>query len=172
MSIQQILADTSVLIGEKSQEIEFKRILNFKKSSAKLSDFNSKVVIIDFWATWCSNCIEEFPHLDSLQKIFKDDLQVITVTDETEERIKRYLSNNTMKLPIVIDTSRSIGSIFPHIVIPHTILIDKSGVIRVIATPKELNEDVIRDMLAGKSITIPEKVDKQKINPAKAFSID
>lgn len=172
LSFQQLYAGTSVLIGEKSPEIDFKSILNYKKSSAKLSDFKSKIVIIDFWATWCSNCIEEFPHLDSLQNKFKEDLLVLTVTDEPKERIRRYLSNNTMRLPIVIDTSRSINELFPHKVIPHTVLIDKSGVIRAITTPKELNEKILGDLIAGKLTTIPEKVDKQKKNPAKAYTID
>lgn len=172
VSFQQSLAGTSLSIGEKSPDIDFMSIRNFKTSTAKLSDFKSKVVILDFWATWCSNCIEEFPHLDSLQSKFKDDLQVLTVTDETDDRIQRYLSNHPMSLPIVIDTSRIINGLFPHKVIPHTILIDKSGVIRAITTPKELTEKVIGDLIAGKSTAISEKVDKQMINPTKAYTID
>ncbi len=170
--IQLLQAGVTVSIGEKSPEVEFKSILNYKNSSSKLSDLKSKVVIIDFWATWCSSCIEGFPRLDSLQRKFKNEIQVLTVTDETEPRIKRYLSNHKMSLPIVIDTSRAINDSFPHKVIPHTILIDKTGVIRAITTPENLNEKLISDLIAGKSIDLAVKEDKQKINPEKAFTID
>jgi thiol-disulfide isomerase/thioredoxin len=172
LSFQLVQAETIGKVGVESPEVSFNTILNFKRTSAKLSDFKSKVVIIDFWATWCSNCIEAFPHLDSLQNRFKDDLQVLTVTDEPKERIKRYLSNHPMSLSVVIDTSRFINELFPHKVIPHTILIDKSGVVRAITTPKELTEKVIGDLIAGHSITIPEKIDKQKKNPMNAYTLD
>ncbi len=172
LSFQFVHAETSGAIGKKAPEVSFNTILNYKKSSAALSDFKSKVVILDFWATWCSNCIEEFPHLDSLQNKFEDDLQVLTVTDEPDERIKRYLSNHPMTLPVVIDTSRFINDLFPHKVIPHTILIDKSGVIRAITTPEALTDKVIEDLIEGKSIAILEKVDKPKKKPTEAYTID
>jgi thiol-disulfide isomerase/thioredoxin len=52
----KISAQSSKLIGKPAPDIHFTDVLNDTKSSYKLSDFKGKVVIIDFWATWCASC--------------------------------------------------------------------------------------------------------------------
>lgn len=144
-------------LGKKSSELAFDIILNFEKNNAKLSDFKDKIVIIDFWATWCSPCIESFPHFEKLQNKFPNDLQIITITSDPEVRINRFLENRKMNLPIVIDKNESLSEIFPHGSIPHTVVIDKSGIIRAITTPSEITEELITKILLGQEINIEEK---------------
>ena len=144
-------------LGKKSPDLTFNKILNFEKSEATLIDFKGKIVILDFWATWCSPCIESFPHLEELQYKFPNDLQIITITSDPEVRIKRFLENRKTSLPIVIDEKKDFSEIFPHWVIPHTVLIDKSGIIKVIATPSEITEELITKILLGHEVNIEEK---------------
>lgn len=153
------------ILGEKVEELVFEKILNYEKESAKLSDFKGKIVILEFWATWCGSCIVSFPHLEELQEEFKDDLQVLTITYETEERIKRFLKKSELSLPIVIDTSRIIGKQFPHRTIPHTVLLNREGIIKVVSSPKEINTETIRKILAGEQVDIKEKRDRMKFDP-------
>lgn len=146
-------------LGKKSPEISFDKILNFEKSKASLSDFKDKVVILDFWATWCVPCINSFPHLEELKSKFPNDLQIITITNDSEERIRRFLEHRAMQLPVVIDEKKEISKIFPHGVIPHTIVIDQSGVIKVVATPSQITEELIEKILSGQEVNIKEKSD-------------
>lgn len=157
-------------LGMKSPELAFDNILNFEKTKANLIDFKDKVVILDFWATWCGPCIKSFPQLEELQAKFSNDLQIVTITDDPEERIKRFLEKRKMNLPIVIDEKRNLAEVFPHRSIPHTVVIDKSGTIRAIATSSEINEELINNILSGKEVNIKEKKDVIDFDPSLPLS--
>ncbi|MGB4960645.1 MAG: TlpA disulfide reductase family protein, partial [Saprospiraceae bacterium] len=144
-------------LGKKSPELTFNKIINFEKSEATLIYFKCKIVILDFWATWCSPCFESFHHLEELKYKFPNDLQIITITSDPEVRIKRFLENRKTFLPIVIDEKKEFSEVFPHWVIPHTVLIDKSGIIKAIATPSEITEELITKILLGQEVNIEEK---------------
>jgi len=57
-------------------------IIHFNNDSAKLSTISSKLLILDFWATWCTSCLQGFPKLETLQQQFKQDLQVVLVNSK------------------------------------------------------------------------------------------
>lgn len=80
----------SIYTGETWPNLEFKEVLNHYKPTLQFSDFPRKVFIIDFWAHSCAPCIEAFPHLDSLQAQFKDQLQIIMINPETKDSTIRY----------------------------------------------------------------------------------
>ncbi|WP_020527065.1 redoxin domain-containing protein [Flexithrix dorotheae] len=167
-----LLAQSSSLLGKKIQELEFKSVLNYADTSAKLSDFNSKVVLLDFWATWCSPCITSMAHLEDLQTQFKDDLLVMTVTDEDKARIQKFLSKRKTQLPITIDTERKLNNLFPHRTIPHTVVIDKDGIVKVVSSPKEVSSEVIEKIIKGEEVTLPEKKDILKFDYSKPLALD
>ncbi len=84
---------TAVTIGDKCPDVVFHSVLNLRSDKAKISDFYGKPLILDFWATWCAPCISMFPFVDSLQKIFKDDIQILGVTDQPLDEVQRFLDN-------------------------------------------------------------------------------
>lgn len=157
-------------LGKKSPELTFENILNFEKENAKLSDFKGKVVILDFWATWCAPCIESFPHLEKLQTKFGEELQIIAITDDPEARITRFLDNRKMNFPIAIDEKRELAKVFPHVVIPHTVVIDQSGTVKVIATPYKITEDLIKKILLDQEVNVEEKKDVRNFDPSLPLS--
>ena len=157
-------------IGTKSPDLRFSRVLNFDAESATLSDFDSKVVILDFWATWCSPCIASFPHLEDLQNKFADDLQIITITSDPEERILKFLEKRTMTLPVVIDEKNELADHFPHRVIPHTVVIDKAGIVRAITSSSEIDEEIVRSVIANRAIVLPEKTEILDFDNSKPLS--
>ena len=83
-------------VGDKVPDIQFTQMVNSKSQTASLSQFKGKLVILDFWATWCSACIKNFPLLDSMQRLHTDKLQVILVntatTHDTKEKITKLFS--------------------------------------------------------------------------------
>lgn len=153
-------------LGKKSPELIFENILNFKMNNARLSDFKDKVVILDFWATWCAPCIKSFPQLEEFQTKFANEIQIITVTDDPEERIKRFLDKRKMSLPIVIDEERKLANEFPHRAIPHTIVIDKLGVVKAITSSSEITEDFIHKVLKNQEVNLVEKKDAIDFDPS------
>ncbi|MFB9863675.1 TIGR03435 family protein [Rufibacter immobilis] len=91
-----LLAQTN--IGEAAPGITFPTVLNGASRFLQLADLKGKAVLLEFWATWCGPCVQAMPHLQELQQQFKDRLQVITVTEETEQRIRRFLVNRPSQL--------------------------------------------------------------------------
>lgn len=165
-----VVAQTESLLGKKSPDLTFGTIVNFEKTKATLNDFNGKVIILDFWATWCGPCIQSFPELEKLQAKFRNDLQVITITDDPEARIKRFLEKRKTTLPVVIDEKRELAQHFPHRTIPHTVIIDKSGTVRAITTSSEVSEELIKNILAGNAVSVKEKKDVIDFDPSLPLS--
>jgi uncharacterized protein (TIGR03435 family) len=151
-------AQTS-LIGTKVPNLIFQKVLNDKDTTYKLSDFADKVVIIDFWATWCPPCIDALPTLEALQKEFPNDVKLITVTSDNEARILKFLTKIKTGLPIALDSNEELAKIFPHRSISHTIIIDKKGIIKAVTTPLSINKDILQKVIKGETINIEEKID-------------
>src|ERR1700752_909783 len=79
-----------VQVGEMCPDLELNNFINYSKSSARISDFKGKLLILDFWATWCGPCIGAFPKLDSLQKKFSGKLQILAITKEPENVVRFF----------------------------------------------------------------------------------
>ena len=95
-------------IGKKAPEINIESLFNSNKKSLKLADLRGKIVILEFWATWCEPCIEAVPHIEKMQKEFKNDLLVIAITDEKRDVIEKYLKTHPTNLIIGIDSKEKI----------------------------------------------------------------
>ncbi len=100
----------------------------------KLSDYLGKVVLIDFWASWCPPCREEMPELIKFYKAHKDTkFELIAVNiDNDSKNMQRFLDKLFPKpdFPIIVDNNQQIPSLFNIEAMPTTIFIDKKGKIR------------------------------------------
>lgn len=151
---------------EKPYEIVFDQVINCDGCSLRLSDYRSKVVVIDFWATWCAPCLKSFPHLSDLQSKFKNDLFVLTVTDEEEDRVRWFLQKNVLNLPIILDQSKTLAKSFPHSSIPFTIILDREGRLIARTHPAKITDDVVRKILDGKVVAIDVDNSKEYFDPS------
>lgn len=120
-------------IGDQVPDVIIKNILNSPANTAKISDFKNKLLIIDFWATSCGSCIENLPHLNSLQSVFNESVQILPVSYESRERVSKFFKINTnvkgINLPIVI-ADTVLQKTFPHQLLPHIVWIYKGRYIQ------------------------------------------
>lgn len=149
-------------IGKQVPDYTFKNILNSKEEQISTRDLKGKIVILEFWATWCGPCIPAMRKLDSLQTEFKNDLEVITISSENKERLEKFIKSTNTTLKIVSDTSHL--SNFKYKVIPHSIIIDKNGIVRAITNPENINKEVINKLISKNEISLDLK-DDFYINP-------
>lgn len=144
-------------VGKKVPNYTFTRLFNTSKDSISLNSLKGKTVILEFWATWCGPCLPAMRKLDSLQSEFQDDLIVITVSSDDENRLKKYIDNTHTKLIIAYDTTHF--DVFNYKYIPHTILIDKDGIVRSITSPENINKQTIRLLIEDNKVDLSYKND-------------
>jgi peroxiredoxin len=99
-----------------------------------LSDYKGKVTIIDFWASWCKPCKEEFPFLIELYDNYSEkglDLLGINL-DEEVANMNKFLKklDKDIKFKIISDPDSKIGNLYNVEAIPSTFILDKKGVVR------------------------------------------
>ncbi len=100
--------------------------------TVSLKDFRGKVVLLDFWATWCGPCIHELPGLKALYEKHKDnpDFALISISsDVNDETVAKFVASNEMPW-IHIRETEALQAKFNVIGIPHYTVIDKNGLIR------------------------------------------
>jgi thiol-disulfide isomerase/thioredoxin len=157
-------AQSSKLIGKPAPDIHFTDVLNDRQTSYKLSDFKGKVVIIDFWATWCA-CMVGLPRLENWQKKYPDNLKVITIASDSRSRLQKFLKNKPIGLPIALDSIDKYEKYFPHRAIPHTVIIDKNGIVRAISAGDQLTDINIDLLIKGKKVELALKEDVLDFDP-------
>jgi thiol-disulfide isomerase/thioredoxin len=99
-----------------------------------MDDLQGKVVLLDFWATWCVPCREALPHMKDIAKKFQGQpLVILSVSlDNDEQKWKDFITKNEMTWPQYRDGgfSGSISKLFAVTAIPHTFTIDADGVLQ------------------------------------------
>ena len=97
-----------------------------------LSNFRGKVVVLNFWATWCPPCVEETPSLVQMQDRLKDKgVTVVAVSvDADESAYRRFIKDHKMNLLTVRDADQKSNSLYGTSMFPETFVIDRQGVVR------------------------------------------
>ncbi len=97
-----------------------------------LHDFKGKVVVLNFWATWCPPCVEEMPSLVSMQSKLKDrGVEVLAVSVDVDERAyQKFLRDHNVNLLTVRDPDQKSNVLYGTSMFPETYIIDRSGMVR------------------------------------------
>ena len=101
-------------------------------NSYKLSDFEGKPVILNFWASWCGPCKSEMPDIEKAFSTYGDEIHflIVNMTDgrqETVESASSYISDNGYTFPVYFDTQQEAAYTYGVASIPVTYLIDSDG---------------------------------------------
>ena len=110
------------------KNIEFKNNFN---EIIKLNDYKGKLIILNFWATWCAPCREEMPYLDTLQSIDKlGNLKIFPINvgkEKIEKAEKFFLELKIKNLDIYFEDTMKLPNLFSLRGLPTSVIINKNG---------------------------------------------
>lgn len=96
-----------------------------------LEQLKGKVVLLDFWATWCGPCRMSMPLLDNLQKEYPDTLVLLAINlQESRDEVQDYVRMQNLHSTVLLDEQGAVGSLYGAEAIPMQVLIDKTGIVR------------------------------------------
>lgn len=104
-------------------------------NSVTLSDYKGKLVVLNFWASWCGYCIEEMPDFQQLyEQEWKDSDEIVflsvNMTDgqrETEAKARKVVEENGFTFPVLLDVNQEVAYYYGVTSLPITAVIDKEG---------------------------------------------
>jgi uncharacterized protein (TIGR03435 family) len=129
-----------------------------KGFDGKWESLRGRVVVLEFWATWCSSCVAAIPHLNQLASEFRNEGVVfLAITDDDTDRLKSFLPRHPVDAIIGIDPDLKNLKIFSGPSLPHTVLIGTDGVVIGSTSPEHITPEVLRDALAGRRPSLPPK---------------
>lgn len=165
-SIQPILAGD--LMPDEFWDIPVTHIMKGDIWKASLKRYKGKLIILDFWATWCSPCVASIPKLDSLQSRFKNDLAIIPVTSESSFVVSSFFAHmrkSTGRTGFSVVDDSILKRYFPHQVLPHYVWIGKDGMLKGITEGNQVTAFQIQQILNNQSGIL-----KQKANHTYAYN--
>ena len=107
-------------------------VASAEPASLDLAKYRGKVVLVDFWASWCGPCKQALPFVATLSRHYRPgDLVVITINEERQRAAgEAFLHQVQSNLPVIWDSAGSIGKIWTVNEMPTTLLFDRKGKMR------------------------------------------
>jgi len=124
-----LTAQAALKVGD-----DFPDLAGFKLDGKLPDALKGKVVIVDFWASWCGPCKESFPAMNDLQKTYADKGLVIVAVNEDEEKsdMQDFLKDNAATFTVVRDAEQKLVGVAGIQTMPSSFVLDDTGKVRFI----------------------------------------
>lgn len=118
---------TGLSVGLKAPDFELENLTGEK---IKLSDFQGKKVMLNFWATWCPPCKAEIPDMQKFHLEEGDDIVILAINIDTENDVAGFAKQMNVTFPILLDKQNNVNKVYQIISIPTSYFIDEKGLIQ------------------------------------------
>jgi peroxiredoxin len=128
------------------------RLARVDGGEVALSDTDGKVRLIDFWATWCSPCVEEIPMLQELHAKYRDQgFEILAIAEEEAEILEEFVRDHGIEYTNLVGTA-DVASSYRVLGLPSAFLVDREG--RIVESwqgpkPAAVLEAKVRDLLTA-----------------------
>ena len=137
--------------GELAPRLALTGLLNAPFAELKsIEELKGKVVILEFWATWCEPCVDNIPRLNALAEKYKDKPVVfISITDEPGDKIAEFMKTTALKGWVAPDTPAAVFKAYRVFGRPHTVVIGRDSKVAAVTYPDQVTDAALNSLLAG-----------------------
>lgn len=142
-------------VGEKIVDYTYKEVMNHSKSTAAISEFRGKWLVVDYWSTGCSGCMASMPKIDKMSKDFKGKAEFLLVglytSPESGTRMRSVYNKLIKKFDLTLRAAYDSGSIpiFKPRSVPYIFIINPEGVL--VAKTYSLDSTLLASFIEGKN---------------------
>ena len=136
--------------GEPAPQLHF-RLLADNAAEPKLETLRGKVVVLEFWATWCQPCVQAFPHINQLKEAVSDlPITFYSISYEGRDKVAGFLKRHRLTSEVGLDREFATFRNYLAWGIPMAVLIGKDGKVAATVNPSDLTAEHLRQLAAGK----------------------
>lgn len=131
-------------------------VVNAPQQTMQLGENRDQLILIDFWATWCSACLKNFPKMEALEKQFGQKLKIVPVTKESRATLTKFFASKNgqrYKHLITVTEDKMLSTTFPYQAIPFIVWI-KNGHLINLTDAEQVTAETIGEILANKPTSL------------------
>ncbi len=130
--------------------VEDFRLVDLDGKSQSLSQYRGKVVLVNFWATWCKPCTTEMPAMQATYDRLREKGFVVLAINELEDdvKVREHIKQHGHTFPVLMDRENKVANQFGVFGLPVSVFIDEKGVVREYIKGGLLTEQIILDTVA------------------------
>lgn len=119
---------TAVRVGDVAPDFTLELV---DGSIFTLSEQKGKVVLLNFWSSWCGPCVREMPAFERLYQEYGEELKIVAIDGlEYRERMDKFLESTDYTFPFAFDEDSVVNMMYPSDGIPYTVIIDQEGIVQ------------------------------------------
>jgi thiol-disulfide isomerase/thioredoxin len=142
-------AQQGYIVNDMTGNFSITTILNYSSASSSFQQFKEKLLVVDFFGTWCVPCVRALPKLSALQEKYKNQINILLVSEETQAKLETFIKKQVSFIfPVVVDEERNFIKSFQPPSYPYTAIVGKDGKVMAIPSQEEMTEANIEKWLA------------------------
>ena len=143
------------------------QLVNHSQKTMTLNQDKEKLILLDFWATWCSSCLANFPKMEELQKQFGDKIKIIPISNQDRLTLEKFFATKNgqrYKQVISVAGDKIFHQLFPHKGVPYIVWI-KNGKLLNTTDAEQVTETSISEILGNKKSSLQTVTQIDKTRP-------
>jgi peroxiredoxin len=154
------MASRPPLVGSQAPEFQ---LMNLSGATQSLEHYRGKVVLVNFWATWCQPCTKEMPAMQAAHTSLQDQGFAVLAINELEDiqKVRDHILEHQHTFDVLLDPDNHVANMYGVVGLPVSVFIDKSGRVRKIIKGGLLTEQLIHETvqpLLQETVTASQKV--------------
>jgi len=138
------------------------------RDTVTLDEYRGKLIILDFWATWCGSCVETMPQANELLNKNRDKLCILPISTETIDKVSAFWYANQITKSLTLSPiigNQVLQEAFPHRSVPHLVWISPTGVVNAYTSSRQLNGGKLLSALNGDFTGVRQKINVDVTKP-------